>query len=69
MRGHLEHAVGGSVDDRLAGAHVLFAELLDDLGSRSGVIAERAAADASLELLHDLGREAVREKVGTAWSR
>ena len=26
VRGNLEHAVRGRVDDRLAGAHVLFAE-------------------------------------------
>ena len=62
MRGHLEHAVGGSVDDRLAGAHVFLAQFLDDLGAGRRAIAERAAPDAALELLHDFGRKAVRVK-------
>ena len=62
MRGHLKDAVGGSVDDRFAGAHVLLAQFLDDLGSGRRAIAERAAPDAALELLHDLGRKAVREQ-------
>ncbi len=60
MSRHLKNAVGRRVDDRLARAHVLFAELLDNLGSGSSAIAERAAADAAFELLHDLGRKAVR---------
>ena len=62
MRGHLKHAVGRRVDNRLAGAHVFFAELLDDLGAGSGAVAERAASDARLELLQNLGRKSVRKE-------
>ena len=62
MRGDLKDAVGRGVDDRRAGPHVLLAELLDDFGAGGGEIAERAAADAALEFVHDLAREAVREK-------
>ena len=43
VRGDLEHAVGRGVDDRLAGAHVLGAELVEDLGAGGGLVAERAA--------------------------
>src|SRR4029453_5417881 len=46
--------------DRLAGAHVLLAELGDDLGARGGDVAEDLATDLLLERLDDLGREAVR---------
>ena len=60
VRGDLEDAVGRGVDDRRAGAHVLLAQFLDDLGAGGGLVAERAAADAALEFVHDLGREAVR---------
>ncbi len=60
VRGDLEDAVGRGVDDRRAGAHVFFAQFLDDFGSGRGVIAERAAADVAFELVHDLGRKTVR---------
>ena len=60
VRGDLEDAVGGGVDDRRAGAHVLVAEFLDDLGAGGGLVAERAAAGAAFEFAHDVGREAVR---------
>ena len=60
MRGDLEDAVGRRVDDRRAGAHVLLAQFLDDLGAGGGLVAERPAADAAFELAHHLGREAVR---------
>ena len=69
VRGHLENAVGRGVDDGRAGAHVLGAQFLDDLGAGSGLVAERAAADAALEFVHDLGRKAVRDRAGTASSR
>ena len=48
VRGNLEHAVGGRVDDRLAARHVLPPELVDDRGAGGRLVAERAAADARL---------------------
>ena len=57
--GHLENAVRGSVDDRRAGSHVLAAELPDDFGAGGRFVTERAAADATLEFVHDLGWEAL----------
>ena len=62
MRRDLEDAIGRGVDDGRAGAHVLLAQFLDDLGAGCGFVAERAAADAALEFIHDFAREAVREK-------
>ena len=44
VRRDLKHAVGRGVDDRRAGPHVLLAQLLDDLGARRRLVAERAAA-------------------------
>ena len=69
VRGDLEDAVGRSVDDRRAGAHVLVAEFLDDLGAGGRTVAERAASDAALELVHDFRREAVRDTAGKGLSR
>ncbi len=46
VRRDLEDRVGGRVDDPLARALVLLAELLDDLGARGGDVAEHAAAGA-----------------------
>ena len=66
VRGDLEHAVGRRVDDRLARAHVLGAEPLDDLGARGGDVAERAATDAPLELGDHVRRESRAETSGTA---
>ena len=60
VRGHLEDAVGGSVDDGRAGAHVLRAQLFDDFRAGGGLIAQRAAGDAALELVHDFARESMR---------
>ena len=62
MRGHLEHAVGRRVDNRLAGTDVFFAQLLDDLGAGCGAVAQRAASDALLEFLQHLGRKSMREQ-------
>ena len=42
VRGNLKHAVGRGIDDGLSRAHVLGAELLDDLRPRRRVVAERA---------------------------
>ena len=61
VRGDLEHAVGGRVDDREAGLHVLGTELVDDRGARRDHVADRLAADARLELLDHLLGKAVRE--------
>ena len=41
VRGDLEDAVGGGVDDRMAGAHVLGAELVDDHRAGRRVVADR----------------------------
>jgi hypothetical protein len=60
VRGHLEYAVRRRVDDRRAGAHVLLAEPLNDLGAGGRAIAEDPAAYAPLELVQHLAREAVR---------
>src|SRR5438552_15628143 len=43
VRGYLEHAVGGRIDDRLAGPHVLGSQPIDYLGSRRDDIPNRAA--------------------------
>ena len=58
VRRHLEDAVGRGVDDGRTGAHVPGAEFLDDFGAGSRLVPERTAADAALELAHDLRREA-----------
>ena len=60
VRGDLEDAVGRGVDDGRAGAHVLDAEFLDDLGAGGGLVAQRTAADAAFEFAHHVRREAVR---------
>ena len=65
VRGDLEDAVGRRVDDQRAGAHVLGAELVDDLGAGRGLVAEHAAAGAARELGDDLRRKPVRETSGT----
>src|SRR5581483_2590901 len=62
MRRYLKDAIGRCVDDRLPGAHVLFAQFLDDLSTGSGAIAERAASDARFEFAHQFGRKAVWEE-------
>ena len=54
----LEDAVARRVEDRRAGAEVLLAQLLQDLGARGRLVAQDGAADPLLERLHDLGREA-----------
>ena len=60
VRGDLEDRVGRRVDDPLAGALVLLAELLDDLRPRGGLVAEHAAAGAVHERVDHVEREAVR---------
>jgi hypothetical protein len=62
VRGDLEDAVGGRVDDRVTGPHVLGAELVDDRRPRRGVVADRAAADAFLELGDHFRGEAVGKR-------
>ncbi len=59
MRGDLENAVAGGVNDRKAGTLVLFAEFLDDFGAGGGLVAESFAADRALEFFHEIAREAV----------
>ena len=59
MRRDLEHRVGARVDDRLPGAHVLRAQLLDDLGPGSGAVPEPPQTGLALERAHHLGGEPV----------
>ena len=61
MCSDLEDRIGRGIDDRKARAHVLFAQLLDDLGARSHRVAERFASDSRLEGLADFGRDALGE--------
>ena len=60
MGRNLENAVSRGVDDRLAGAQVLLAQLLKDHGAGGRVIPQGAAADLFLKFIHDLGRKPVR---------
>ena len=67
VRRDLEDRVGRGVDDRRAGAHVLFAELVEDDRARRRLVAEGLAADAPLVLLDDVARKPVRigaERIG-----
>jgi len=59
VRGDLEYAVAGGVDDGAAGANVLFAKLFDDFGAGGGLIAERLAADGFFESGDEVGGETV----------
>src|SRR5690606_15758836 len=45
MGGDLENAVGRRVDDGLAGAHVLLAQLIDDGSAGGGLVAQHPASD------------------------
>jgi hypothetical protein len=56
----LEDRVGRRVDDPLARALMLFAELLDDLRARRGLVADHASARAVHERVDHLVGEAVR---------
>ncbi len=59
VRGDLQHAVDRGVEDRLAGADALLAEILDDRRSRSVTIAEDAGQSALADdRSADLGRKA-----------
>src|SRR5206468_2019808 len=58
---------GRGVDDPLAGALVLFAELLDDLRARSRLVAQNTAARAVHERIDHVMRKALR--VGRKRSR
>ena len=60
VRRDLEDGVGRGVDDRRAGAHVLFAELVEDHRPRRRLVAERLPADAPLVFGDDVGRKSVR---------
>ncbi len=56
----LEDGVGRRVDDPLARALVLFAELLDDLGTRRGLVTKHAPPGLIHERVDDLVGKAVR---------
>src|SRR5450432_1417608 len=62
VRGDLEDAIGGRVDNGRPRAHVVGAQLLDDLGAGSRPVTQRTAAGPPLELAYDLGRKTVRKK-------
>ena len=59
VRGNLEHAVGGGVNDGLAGGDVRVAEPLDDLGARRDLVAQGLPADFALEPFYHLERKAL----------
>ncbi len=60
VRGDLEDAVRGGIDDEVAGLHVLLAEFLDDLGAGGDAVAKNAAARGFTEGLQNFFGEAVR---------
>ncbi len=62
MRGDLKNAVGGGVDNGRAGAHVLRAQFFDNFRAGCRFVSQCAPADAPLELIHNLAREAMRIK-------
>ena len=62
VRRDLEDAVGGGVDDQLAGAQVLLPQLVEDRRAGGGLVAQRAAADRLLEGIQKRAREPVRER-------
>ncbi len=57
VRGDLEDGVGRRVDDPLSRSLVLLAELLDDLGARSRLVAEHSAGGAVHERVDHVVRE------------
>ena len=60
MRGNLEYRIGGRVDNRRAGAHVFFAELVEDHRARRRLVAERLSPNAFLVLFDHVRRKSVR---------
>ena len=60
MRRNLEHRIGGGVDDGKPGAHVLLTQLIEDDGSRGGLIAQCLPADAPLVFGDHVRRKTVR---------
>src|SRR2546426_11331181 len=64
--GDLKDAVGRRVNNRPSGSHMLFAKFFDDLGPRSGFVAQGAAADCSFKRLDHTRRKTIwisRERV------
>src|SRR5580692_9837052 len=59
MSRDLENAVARRIDNGKAGAYVLFAELLDDLGARGRFVAKRVPADTPFKFLDQGGRKTV----------
>ncbi len=59
MGGNLKDAVAGGVHDGFAGAHVLFAQFLDDFGAGGRLVAEGGAADLAFKLGDQLARKAI----------
>jgi hypothetical protein len=57
--GNLEDGIAAGVNDEVAGADVLVAELLEDGRPRGRPVAEDPAAGAAPERVEDLGREAL----------
>ncbi len=61
VHGDLEDAVAARVHDRVAGAHVFFAQFVDDHGARCRIISEGAGADQRFESVHDFPWKTLRE--------
>src|SRR6185369_3417312 len=62
VRGDLEHAVRARVDDGLAGAQVLLAQLVEDDGAARGLVAEvTGRSGVAQPRLHQRGRKSLRE--------
>ena len=59
MAGDLKHAVTGGIHDRAAGAHMFFAQFVQNGGAAGGIIAQCLAADAAFKLVHYVLGEAV----------
>ena len=59
--GDLENAVGRGIDNKLARFKMLAAEVLYNLRSRIGFVAQRPPAGSFFEFGYDLGRKALRK--------
>src|SRR6266487_1721311 len=59
VRCDLEDAVGWCVEDGTTGAHMFFAQFLDDFGARSGLIADHLTPNSLLKVRHEISRKAI----------
>ena len=63
MRGDLEYRIAGGINDGKARAHVLFAKLHEDFGSRGNGVAQGFPADLCFKSRAD----ALRNTAGKSW--